>query len=51
MSLWFKIVLCPYCNTQREIKISQKRCKCPNCKEFYNIGRLHKKVNLRGKNI
>lgn len=37
MNIWFKVVRCPYCDTQREIGIRQKKCKCPNCKKFYEV--------------
>lgn len=37
MSAWFKLTRCPNCSTQREIKLMQKKCKCPNCKKVFNV--------------
>lgn len=37
MGTWFQIVLCPACKATKEIRIEQKRWRCPDCKAKHDV--------------
>lgn len=35
--MWFKLVYCPFCGSQRRANLTQKRCKCTDCGKYYDV--------------
>ena len=34
---WVRIVLCPDCNTMKEVNLTQTKWKCPECKRKHDV--------------